>query len=56
MEATVGKPTPQDRQQSVGQVVTFPTPQDRDSLTVRQLADAYAITYKGRDHAKLARV
>jgi integrase len=56
MEAAVGQPTPQDRQQSVGQVVNFPTPQDRDSLTVRQLADAYGITYKGRDHAKLARV
>ena len=56
MKATVGQPTPQDRQQSVGQVVNFPSPQDRDSLTVRQLADAYCVTYKGRDHAKLTRV
>jgi len=56
MEATAVQPTPQGRQQSVGQVVNFPSPQDRDSLTVRQLADAYCVTYKGRDHAKLARV
>lgn len=56
MEATVGQPTPQDRQQSVGQVVNFPAPQDRESLTVRQLADAYCITYRGRDRSKLARV
>jgi len=56
MKATVGQPKPEDRQQTVGQVVNFPTPQDRDSLTVRQLANAYCITYKGRDHAKLTRV
>lgn len=56
MEATVGQPTPEDRQQSVGQVVDFPPPQDRNSLTVGQLVSAYAVAYRGRDHAKLTRV
>lgn len=56
MEATVGQPTPQVRQQSIGQVVAFPTPPDRESLTVRQVADAYCSTYRGRDRSKLPRV
>ncbi len=56
MRATVGQPTPQGRQETVGQVVDFPPPQDRNSLTVGQLAAAYAVAYRGRDHAKLARV
>jgi len=56
MKASVGQPTSQGRQQSVVQAANFPAPHDRDSLTARQLADAYAITYKGRDHAKLTRV
>jgi hypothetical protein len=56
MEATVGQATPQDRQQSVGQVVNFPAPQDRESRTIRQFAAAYCITYRGRDRSKLARV
>ena len=56
MEASVGQRTTQDRQQSVGQVVNFLAPQDRESLTVRQLADAYCIVYTGRDRSKLGRI
>lgn len=56
MKATVGQPTPRDRQQAIGQVVDFPTPRDRESLTLRQLSDAYPVAYRGRDHAKLTRV
>jgi hypothetical protein len=37
-------------------VVNFPTPSNRETLTVRQLEDAYAITYRGRDRSRLARV
>jgi integrase len=37
-------------------VVTFPTPPNRDSLTVRQLADAYMAHYVGLDSGRPARV
>lgn len=50
MSETVGQPA------SASRVVDFPTPQNRESLTLRQLADAYMAQYAGRDNARPARV
>ena len=50
MKETVGQPAFASR------VVDFPTPRNRESLTVRQLADAYMAQYAGRDNARPARV
>jgi hypothetical protein len=50
MSTTVGQPVNANR------VVNFPSPQNRESLTVRQLADAYMSVYDGRDNSRPARV
>lgn len=50
MNETVGQPAPASR------VVDSPTPQNRESWTIRQLADAYLAQYAGRDNARPARV
>jgi hypothetical protein len=50
MSKTVGQPA------SAGRVVNFPSPQSRQSLTVRELADAYMAVYAGRDNSRPARV
>ena len=50
MSKTVGQPA------QAGRVVNFPSPQNREALTVRELADAYMAVYAGRDNSRPARV